>query len=249
MKSYEPEHIDRKSLYTNLEARIDYLHRFLDFNENDIEALAFGSQFVQDIIPAVVHIVYQKLLQFDITARAFETRDTRSEEPLKNGIDVDSAIVQERKMFLNAYLKKMCSDQSQMEFWEYLDQVGAMHVGLHKQRPLRIEYIHINATLCVIQHVLTEAILSHNALPMSRRTAMVVAISKVIWIQNDLFAKWCVRDGEEFNAEGETTQPAPSMSHISPPKGTTSEGQQAGTCPFSGMTQAMQGLSTGPPAH
>ena len=27
------EHIDRKSLYTSLEARIDYLHRFLDFGE------------------------------------------------------------------------------------------------------------------------------------------------------------------------------------------------------------------------
>lgn len=28
-----PEHIDRKSLYTSLEARIDYLHKFLDFDD------------------------------------------------------------------------------------------------------------------------------------------------------------------------------------------------------------------------
>lgn len=27
------EHIDRKSLYTSLEARIDYLHKFLDFDD------------------------------------------------------------------------------------------------------------------------------------------------------------------------------------------------------------------------
>lgn len=27
-----PRHIDRKALYTDLEARIDYLQRFLDFN-------------------------------------------------------------------------------------------------------------------------------------------------------------------------------------------------------------------------
>ena len=27
-----PRHVDRKALYTDLEARIDYLQRFLDFN-------------------------------------------------------------------------------------------------------------------------------------------------------------------------------------------------------------------------
>lgn len=29
------EHIDRKSLYTSLEARIEYLHKFLDFNDGE----------------------------------------------------------------------------------------------------------------------------------------------------------------------------------------------------------------------
>jgi hypothetical protein len=29
-----------------------------------------------------------------------------------------------RKSFLRAYLKKLCSDPTQMEFWEYLDKVG-----------------------------------------------------------------------------------------------------------------------------
>lgn len=145
------EHIDRKSLYTNLEARIDYLHRFLDFNESkwmacyfvtvpnlgqepfhsdtrlfsdDLEALAFGSKFVKDLIPAVVHIVYQKLLQFDITARAFQMRDTRSDAPFEVSIDEDSHELRQRKMFLTSYLTKVCSDQFKMAFWEYLDQVG-----------------------------------------------------------------------------------------------------------------------------
>ncbi|CAI4210793.1 unnamed protein product [Parascedosporium putredinis] len=93
------EHIDRKSLYTNLEARIEYLHRFLDFNEDDVAALAFGSKFVQDIIPAVVHIVYRKLLQFDVTARAFESRDTRSDKPLEKILEDHSPELQTRKIF------------------------------------------------------------------------------------------------------------------------------------------------------
>lgn len=71
-----------------------------------------------------MHIVYRKLLQFDITARAFEIRDTTSEAPLQSVLDDNSPELQERKNFLNSYLTKICSDQSKMAFWEYLDNVG-----------------------------------------------------------------------------------------------------------------------------
>jgi hypothetical protein len=36
---------------------------------------------------------------------------------------------------------------------------------------------------------------------MDKKIALVKALSKVIWIQNDLFAKWYVRDGDEFEEE------------------------------------------------
>jgi hypothetical protein len=38
--------------------------------------------------------------------------------------DETSPQILHRKMFLRAYLKKLCSDPTQMEFWEYLDKVG-----------------------------------------------------------------------------------------------------------------------------
>jgi hypothetical protein len=88
-----------------------------------------------------------------------------------------------------------------MEFWEYLDKVGMMHVGQGRTHPLHVEYVHIGVTLSFVQDVLTEAILSHPRLKMERKIALVKALSKVIWIQNDLFAKWYVRDGEEFEDE------------------------------------------------
>ena len=87
------------------------------------------------------------------------------------------------------------------EYWEYLDKVGMMHVGQGRAHPLHVEYIHIGVTLSFIQDVLTEAILSHPRLKMDRKIALVKALSKVIWIQNDLFAKWYVRDGDEFTEE------------------------------------------------
>ncbi|KAK1590404.1 Protoglobin-domain-containing protein [Colletotrichum navitas] len=193
-------HVDREELYTDLEARIRYLHSFLDFSSKDIEALTSGAKYVKALIPAVVNIVYHKLLQYDITARAFATRSTSFEGPMDDVPSDDSPQILHRKMFLRAYLAKLCSDPSRMEFWEYLDKVGMMHVGLGRQHPLHVEYIHLGACLSFIQDVMTEAVLSHPRLAMQRKIGLVKALGKVIWIQNDLMAKWHVRDGAEFAA-------------------------------------------------
>lgn len=122
-----------------------------------------------------------------------------------------------------------------------------MHVGLRRKNPLHVEYIHISATLCLIQSVLVEGILGHHGFPMSKRLAMVKAISKVIWIQNDLFAKWYVRDGDEF-AEEVAAGATASVERLN--SSTETQLKQhastlAATCPFSGMAKSMQGLQVG----
>jgi len=76
-----------------------------------------------------------------------------------------------------------------------------MHVGLGRAHPLHIEYIHLGVCLAFIQDIMTEAILSHPKLSLHRKTALVKALGKIIWIQNDLFAKWHLRDGSEFAIE------------------------------------------------
>lgn len=76
-----------------------------------------------------------------------------------------------------------------------------MHVGQGREHPLHIEYIHIGACLSFIQDTFTEAILSHPRMQLYRKIALVKALGKVIWIQNDLFAKWYVRDGSEYSDE------------------------------------------------
>jgi hypothetical protein len=118
------QNINRRELYTSLAARVEYLHAFLDFSSRDIEALISGSKYIKQLIPAVVNIVYKKLLQYDITARAFTTRSTSYEGPIDGIVDEDSPQIKHRKMFLTAYLNKICSDPSKFEFWEYLDKVG-----------------------------------------------------------------------------------------------------------------------------
>ncbi|KAK0753790.1 Protoglobin-domain-containing protein [Schizothecium vesticola] len=194
------QHIDRKALYTDLEARVAYLHSFLDFGQSDIDALISGRKYIQALIPAVVNIVYKKLLQYDITARAFTTRSTSFDGPMDDTPDEESPQILHRKKFLSGYLKKLCSDPAQMEFFEYLDKVGMMHTGIGRAVPLHVEYVHIGAALGVIQDIFNEALLSHPRLSMPRKLAMVKALGKIIWIQNDLFAKWYVHDGEEYTA-------------------------------------------------
>lgn len=201
----EVERISRRELYTSLPARISYLHSFLDFTATDIESLTLGSRYIKSLIPAVVNIVYRKLLSFDITAQTFTTRSTSyvgplSETPLPT---LDSPQIRYRKMFLRGYLMKLCQDPSKWEYWEYLDKVGMMHVGQGRKHPLHVEYIHISACLGFIQDILLEAILSHPKLKLDQKIAITKAMNKIFWIQNDLFAKWYVRDGDEFKDDME----------------------------------------------
>ncbi|EPS27858.1 hypothetical protein PDE_02802 [Penicillium oxalicum 114-2] len=199
---FEPKHIDRKSLYVSLEERIKYLHDFLDFNSTDIEALQSGSKYIKQLIPAVVNLVYKKLLQYDITSRAFHTRNTADETtPDKEWLDEETPQIQRRKMFLRWYLIKLCSDPTSIDFWRYLSKVGMMHCGQERLHPLNIEFIHINACVGYIQDIFIEALLSHPRIALPQKIALVRAVNKILWIQNDLFAKWRLRDGEEYADE------------------------------------------------
>lgn len=166
-----------------------------------------------------------------------------------------------RKAFLRAYLNKLCSDPSRLDYWKYCNKVGMMHVGLGREHPLHVEYIHLGATLGLVQEVMTEAILSHPRLSLGWKIRIVKALGKVIWIQNDFMAKWHVRDGEEFvkHEDGEQDHPAvepegyldgkkiledvseeedgsghgAEKRHSNIPRPTTS------ACPFSGMSRDM----------
>ena len=213
--------------------------------------------------------MYKKLLQYDITARAFTTRSTSFEGPMDEIPTEDSPQIQHRKVFLRGYLNKLCSDPSRMDFWEYLDKVGMMHVGLGRAHPLHVEYIHLGACLSFIQDIMTEAILSHPRLPMPRKIALVKAIGKVIWIQNDLMAKWHVKDGKEFEdsdeeitieeegylhgkkviddldedgESGDGAEPKTPESHPTSKLPRASATAPAGVCPFSGIAKGMEGL-------
>lgn len=84
-----------------------------------------------------------------------------------------------------------------------------MHTGQpgfkHRQnRPdLRVEYIHMGALLGFVVNVVIDAVLKMDDVPNEGKSAVLKALNKVIWIQNDLMAKWYIPQGTEGQTNGE----------------------------------------------
>jgi hypothetical protein len=153
---------------------------------------------------------------------------------------------------LRGYLQKITSDPSKGEFWEYLDKVGMMHAGLGGQHPLNVDFVHLGASLGYIQTLLIDGILSHPRLKSERKISLVKAITKVIWIQNDFFAKWRLRDDEAFKIQGKEPQVEEegylhgkkvlNLSNDSPIEPDTPI-SETGSCPFSPLAVRLERAS------
>lgn len=91
----------------------------------DVEALSSGAKFLKQLIPTVVNLVYKKLLECDITSRAFHNQSTVDESELEQDyLHADTPQIKRRKMFLRWYLVRLCQDPTNMDFWRYLNKVG-----------------------------------------------------------------------------------------------------------------------------
>lgn len=87
-----------------------------------------------------------------------------------------------------------------MDYWEYLDRVGTKHAR-SSRASVHVPLIHLGASLGFLHSQLNEAILTHARLKSERKVALVKAIGKVIWIQNDLFARWQTYDEKKRSME------------------------------------------------
>jgi hypothetical protein len=237
------KHVDRDSLYTDLAARVSYLKSFIEFGPgktpvllihvlrptpttytlpDDLAALEQGQDLVRMVIPDIVNSVYKKLLQYDITARVFSTRDSRDDEDPPVWPQDGSPAIQNRKIFLRWYLTRLNQDPSKMEFWEYLDKVGEMHVGSGRRNPLHVDYLFLGICMGYIQDAFTEAILTNNTIELRLRISIVRALGKLIWIQNDLLARWHINENNLganplANSQTQTsTRPRPATASASP---------------------------------
>ncbi|TFY69402.1 hypothetical protein EVJ58_g416 [Rhodofomes roseus] len=104
------------------------------------------------------------------------------------------------QVFMKAWARRvLTADYSKGKTWAYMDKVGIMHTGVspfkHQRAlgiaPLNVPYRDCALLLSVVQNVLQTAILRlpDETASMQTKIDAVSAINKVIWIQNDLFAR------------------------------------------------------------
>jgi hypothetical protein len=108
-------------------------------------------------------------------------------------------------------------------FWIYLNNVGIMHTGKpgfnhREKRPdLRVEYIHMGALLGYVVDTVISAVMDMSEIDTQTKMSVLRAFNKVVWIQNDLFARHYIA---EKNAQGD--------------EDTGERGVEEGGCPFKG---------------
>lgn len=195
------QHFDPSS-FNHLTSRIAYLKSFLNFSSEDGAAIQSAKSLLSPAVPSVVDAVYQQLLSFDITAKHFVQQQPEENAPdsvaiAVEDLSVDHPNIQHRKDFLKTYLVKLVSNSDWSDtspFWAYLDKVGQMHTGIagfkhREKRPsVRVEYMHTAALLGVVEDIVLKAVLSAD-IDLTTKTTILIAFNKLLWIQNDLFAR------------------------------------------------------------
>ncbi|RDB30264.1 hypothetical protein Hypma_007171 [Hypsizygus marmoreus] len=191
--------------FAHFPSRIQYLRDFIQFTHEDAAILHSAKDVIAPLIPLVVDAVYTTLLSFDITAKTFVPQQTgyKKEPPTRlEDLHHEHPHIKFRKDLLARYLVKLVTmDYEKDESWEYLDKVAVAHVAgfAHraKKPELRIEYMHCAIMLGYVQDIVVNAVLTHDELDRETKIAIVRALNKLIWIQNDIFARHYIRDDLE----------------------------------------------------
>ncbi|KAI0772026.1 Protoglobin-domain-containing protein [Trametes elegans] len=197
------QEVDPLLIKTSLEDRIAYLTDFLNFGSRDADLINKIAPAVNEVIPTMVDGMYAKLFEFDITKKVFMSRNQGFDGPLPKTLEeltLDSAQIVFRKVFMKAWARRvLTADYSSGKTWAYMDKVGVMHTGAspfkHQRTmgiaPLNVPYRDIALMIGWLQSVLHEAILRlpESKCSMSEKIEAIAAINKVLWIQNDLFAR------------------------------------------------------------
>ncbi|KAF9110897.1 hypothetical protein BGX27_005736 [Mortierella sp. AM989] len=197
------EHIERSQLYQDPVYRFQYVAKFMNFGEEDIQAIKGAAELIKPLVPSVVDAVYTKLHQFDITWDVMAKRHEgfvphgqvieRSDELSENAEQIKF-----RKNMLSRYLGKLLDDPYDEKMIRYLEYVARIHTDTPtKKSKINVDLIHINALLGYVETVLIGGIKSLN-LDRDTEYRAIAAFGKLLWIQNDFFIKFYCRDGAEY---------------------------------------------------
>jgi len=183
------EHIDTNRLQSDFRYRFEYLSKFLNFTSDDISMLNTFAPIIFPVIPVLSDTVYRKLFSFDITKQYFLIRNEGFEGflPKKQcGITLDSVEMELRRDMLSMYLKRVLTQREWNDtFLQYLIQVGKMHTNQAGSLSINVDYMHINALLGYLEHLIIDVLCNVDNIDEKTRHGILMAVNKFFWIQND----------------------------------------------------------------
>ncbi|ORY42172.1 hypothetical protein BCR33DRAFT_718372 [Rhizoclosmatium globosum] len=174
--------VDRDRLYTDLQYRFQYVSQVRSPNPKSHPPPNL-TPLIAPLVPVIVDAVYDHL--FRHTAASLDTLTTEDEQ------------IKFRKDFLGKYLVKLVTAEYDAKF---------IHTTTpDKKSKINVEYIHCNALFGWLHGFLAETV---DALPQlqgekmtAARAKTLAAFSKLLWIQNDFFAMYYLRDSEVFRGK------------------------------------------------
>lgn len=195
------QHI-KPSKLDELPSRLTYVQSFLAFTPADGESISASGPLIRPLIPIILDAIYSKLLSYDITAQAFVPKTDNDPEhttapTLPQDLDLSHPHIKRQMSFLRGYVLRIVANKDwtpDSELWSYMDKVAIMHTGApgfkHRvKRPeLRVEYMHLALLLGFLEDVVIGAVMGMD-LELETKTKVVRAWSKLLWTQNDLFAR------------------------------------------------------------
>ncbi|OMH79390.1 hypothetical protein AX774_g1932 [Zancudomyces culisetae] len=113
-------------------------------------------------------------------------------------LSLDSPPIKFRKEMMQKYLHKVLSATWDFSFLRYIDWVAKIHSDTpEKKTTVKIEYIHIVAFFGYLSGILTDAICRISELDEETKANTITAFNKFLYIQNDLFTKYCINEDYE----------------------------------------------------
>lgn len=179
--------IDEIRLESDPTYRFEYLAEFIGFDSNDAAAVQASGPYLGPLIPQIVEKTYERLLEYDATARHFVPRQSGFDGPVPgdlNHVAANHPQIQFRKEHLSRYLMQVLGRSCDVRLVPYLDMVGKIHTPRAGNPEIDVPLVQMNALMGYITDTLFEVIAE---LPLDPATAFgtIRAFNKLFWIQND----------------------------------------------------------------
>jgi len=186
------QHVDTTKIKTDVQARFEFLSKFLKFGKDDIAVLNKAAPALVPLVPTVVDAIYANLWSFDATKNVFIQNKVHfkgNTTTTPGGSELTPERITALKDTLAAYFKKVLTESAwDKAFLDYLSQLGKVHANKAEANNVDVSYTFMNVTLGYAAHVLVDALLGGaGGFDEATKKAAILALNKFVWIQNDFF--------------------------------------------------------------